>query len=158
MARSTPDRGEEPARGMVARFLTGRDVTCPICDYNLRDNASSVCPECGAALELRLTSSDLRLGPWLLAMLGIALPLGFFVPILVISILVELVPDLSGPPHALIAFGVATGVFVVALSALILKRRRFWRRRRPAQWWFATVIATTGGICLVAIIWLIFFP
>ncbi len=40
----------------VRRFVAGRDVPCPKCDYNLRDLERGECPECG----LRLTVESLQ--------------------------------------------------------------------------------------------------
>src|SRR5688572_24753805 len=48
--RSDPGTGEDadaaPA-GLLRAFLAGRDVSCPNCEYNLRDLAGDRCPECG---------------------------------------------------------------------------------------------------------------
>ena len=35
---------------VLTAFLHDRDVLCPTCKYNLRDNASAICPECGTEL------------------------------------------------------------------------------------------------------------
>lgn len=35
-------------------YLTGRDVPCPRCGYNLRDGVAGVCPECGAGIKLHV--------------------------------------------------------------------------------------------------------
>ena len=58
-------------------FLVERDVPCPVCSYNLRSIDRSECPECGARLDLRVGSIDLKLGPWLACVLAVALPMGF---------------------------------------------------------------------------------
>jgi hypothetical protein len=37
--------------GHLLRFVAGRDVHCPSCEYNVRDLQNDRCPECGERLE-----------------------------------------------------------------------------------------------------------
>jgi hypothetical protein len=62
---------------LTKSFLSDRTIGCPACQYNLRGSAGDMCPECGTKLELHLVSMDVKLGWWLVGLLGIALPLGF---------------------------------------------------------------------------------
>jgi hypothetical protein len=154
MSERNPERGG--ASEMIARFLANRDASCPVCQYNLRDNASSVCPECGAVLELRLGSRDLHLGAWLVALLGVSLPLGFVVPLFVISIIVEWTQGMSGPPGALAILGGAIIPHGLATAALISLRHRFWRRSHRTQWVLAIASAVASSLALGAVIWGLF--
>ncbi len=62
---------------LLRALLAARDMPCPVCAYNLRRITSANCPECGAQLDLRVASTDLKLGPWLVSLFGLALPAGF---------------------------------------------------------------------------------
>ena len=44
--------GQLPAPERLARYLADRDTPCPGCKYNLRDNRTGICPECGRELTL----------------------------------------------------------------------------------------------------------
>jgi uncharacterized paraquat-inducible protein A len=77
-AHEEPAAPEQPAPEQLLRqYLAMHDAACPVCAYDLRGLTSSKCPECGATLELRIGSHDLRLWPWLVALLSAGFPLGF---------------------------------------------------------------------------------
>ena len=70
---------EQPDTGRFLReFVSGRDVPCPTCSYNLRDLTSAVCPECGEALAVRLQAEHPRVSVLVLGLLPLAMALGFF--------------------------------------------------------------------------------
>jgi hypothetical protein len=46
---AVPREGE-----FLRQFLAGRDVPCPMCEYNLRDLEGDRCPECGDQLTLEV--------------------------------------------------------------------------------------------------------
>ncbi len=73
-ASSTTDTRPNEA-DLLAAYLAGRDVICPVCGYNLYRCESDHCSECGAHLELGLTSVDLRLTSWIVSVIAITLPL-----------------------------------------------------------------------------------
>ncbi len=63
----------------IAQFLAGRDVECPRCGYNLRDQTSDRCPECAHALTLSIQAQrPVPLG-WYVALWSGAVCL-FYVP------------------------------------------------------------------------------
>lgn len=41
-----------PTVDRCREYVRGRDVYCPACDYNLRDQQSTVCPECGRGIDI----------------------------------------------------------------------------------------------------------
>jgi hypothetical protein len=73
------DRTDSPGElDLLRAYLRERDVACPACGHNLRGTAHFACPECGARLDLRVTSMDMPHSCWILCMLALALPLGLF--------------------------------------------------------------------------------
>src|SRR5688572_19832977 len=63
---------------LLRAYLRERNVTCPACGHNLRGAAHFACPECGARLDLRVTSMDMPHKWWIICVLAFALPLGLF--------------------------------------------------------------------------------
>jgi hypothetical protein len=45
--------GQAPPQDIIALYLQGRDVPCPACGYNRRDDTTPPCPECGHHLRLQ---------------------------------------------------------------------------------------------------------
>ena len=70
---TTPDNQVD----LIRQYLADRTVGCPVCHYNLRGVAGNSCPECGTRLHLHINTLDLRLGPWLLGVIAVAMSLGF---------------------------------------------------------------------------------
>ena len=112
-------------------FLRDRDVSCPLCAYNLRGLTSARCPECGHELRLTVGVTDLRIGAWVTCLIGLAAAAGFgtYAIILVIR---------RGWPwgepivlHAAVAYFIAS---VPMLIVLVLLRRRYRRLAQPLQW------------------------
>ncbi len=158
---------EEPTREeLLGTLLGGSDVSCPVCAYNLRGLNSTTCPECGSRLQLQVGSSDLKLGPWLVALLGLALPLGYvglYTLSGVVLIVVAGVNVVAGVKFFASAFPILvfpaalTIVYAVALWRLIRRRQKFWARPRAAQRRSAFIYAILGiGLLLlyVALRWL----
>jgi hypothetical protein len=63
---------------LLRAYLRERDVACPACKHNLRGTAHFACPECGARLDLRVTSMDVPHRWWVVSLLAFAVPLGLF--------------------------------------------------------------------------------
>jgi hypothetical protein len=151
--------GHDPGEAELLRaLLTSRDITCPVCAYNLRGNESSNCPECGANLDLRVASTDLKLGPWLTAVLGLALPLGFASIaglVRVVGLLVYLADAASA--GVLLSFLVYTSIPLVVSAVygflpwrLVKRRRKFWARPQRVQRRSAVLHAVLGPAALLA--------
>ncbi len=129
-----PDDGDSRI-ALLRHFLEQHDAPCPVCGYNLRRLETTTCPECGATLELRVGSADLKMGRWIAMLLTFALPGGFGA---LLSGFILVLFRLSGFGRgeaferlwpllllALFAF--------VLLSLIIVQRRRFWRLRPAKQ-------------------------
>ena len=59
MTPGTPQVAADDA-GLLRAYLADRDVACPQCKYNLRNLVGATCPECGEALQLRVSPVELR--------------------------------------------------------------------------------------------------
>lgn len=137
-------------------FLADRNVPCPVCRYNLRGIDRAECPECGARIDLRVGSIDLKLGPWLVCVLAVAVPMGFVGVLAVIA-----------------AFGtrriywrdqdwiVLAGLWVVTagcaglLYVMSRRRSRFLRLPAARQWRRAAATVAAMAVLLAAVLWLL---
>ena len=134
---------------LLRALLASRDMPCPVCGYNLRRITSANCPECGAQLDLRVGSIDLKLGLWLVALFGLALPAGFVSVFAIIGVLrLALDVVLSGGFGSYSGFWIVpmviTGAYALLLWRLIRSRRKFWSRPRRAQRRSALLYAVLG--------------
>ena len=116
---------------LLHQYVFERDVPCPVCAYNLRNSMATECPECGATLELRVGSIDLRLRWWLCSLVAFALPIGFASFILTLVGIHALDRMSLGPSQlkALFTFGVVIVINVFGFIALL--RARHWFLKRP---------------------------
>lgn len=140
-------------RELLGLYLTGRDVLCPECGYNLRGVGGGPaweCPECAARLGLRLASGPAVQGLWMRGLMG-----------LVVS---ALVAGLGG--MALAQFGQAVlcsaalggaGVYVAGVMRWARWAGRFSsltgpeRRMRVWASWALPAAVACGGIIAAAV-------
>ena len=120
---------------LTKAFLADSDTSCPACGYGLRGAESERCPECGAQFELRL-GSDPKLGPWLVSVIAVVIPMGVCALSTISSALldfggVELVFIVMMPPI------IGTAIYAMALWRLVRGRRKFWAKPRRDQVWSA---------------------
>ncbi|MHC4773834.1 MAG: hypothetical protein ACYTBR_01040 [Planctomycetota bacterium] len=149
---------------LLQALLASRDIACPVCAYNLRSNESKNCPECGAALDLRVGSMDLKLGPWLTSLFGLALPLGFVSIYALVGIAFSLMYAFSGGGPGILGLLAAMAVptlvcagYAFLLWRLVRRRRKFWAKPRRAQWRSALLYAVLGpGALLIPLLLLLF--
>ncbi len=138
---------------LLQALLAARDIPCPVCAYNLRRITSANCPECGAQLDLRVASTDLKLGPWLVALFGLALPAGLVGTYAIIGLVYLVVTIAMGgfdPSLGFMIIPVAvTGAYAFLLWRLIRNRRKFWSKPRRAQRRSAWLYALLGPGALV---------
>jgi hypothetical protein len=137
-------------------FLSARDVPCPRCLYNLRDARSPACPECGARLDLRIGSDDLRLGPWVTALIGASLSLGFLVVVSFLAAVTALLGEFEDARDWMAA--VVCWIFTAYLAAvvwfLVRRRHAFLGGRVWLQWIMAVAAAVFGVTLIGAFVWL----
>jgi hypothetical protein len=136
---------------LLAAFLADRDEPCPVCRYNVKALETSVCPECGSRLELQLSSPDLLLGPWTVALLGAALPAGFYTVITLVTVWLSIT---TGPPSRrempwLYAFYALTLMTITSCLVVIARRRRFLRLHKDRQWAIALAVSS---LCVGSVI------
>lgn len=129
---------------LIQRHTAESDVPCPVCNYNLRGITASKCPECGARLEIKIGSLDLRIGIWLVALIGTALAAG---PAAVATIVLPFVIAAGRMPdhRAFVVLPLIDMAFAVILFSLIRRRRRFWRQSRKKQIMLATTAIALGA-------------
>jgi len=131
---------------LLRDFLDGRNISCPVCTYNLRGVMDARCPECGFAVALSLHAPDARLGPWLLATISFALALGFDAVVSLLAMIpLIFFPSPTGGIPPFFIFGLSTMLVLGAASALgllTMVRLRPWWQRRPvrSQWSRAALV------------------
>ncbi len=113
---------------LLLDFVAGRDCTCPVCRYNVRDLTTAVCPECGCTLRLQVGTPTPRIGSILLLMSPLVAVAG-------IGLLFAITAVFYGPPPA-------WGFYVIEIAALVdlvgcfvihRNRHRYMRRNRKTQ-------------------------
>ncbi len=123
---------------LLQAWLASRDVPCPVCGYNLRSIEATKCPECGAKLDLRVGSTDLKIGLWLVGVISLTLPMGLSGFFAIYGLLMVLSGARGGAALVtyLIGVGILAAPFVVyalLLRRLIRRRKKFWSKPRKAQ-------------------------
>ncbi len=142
---------------LLQEFLSNRDLPCPVCGYNMRGLESNKCPECGATLDLRVGSTDLKLGLWITSVLGVALPMGFAAVTAFIFFWLGLDYGFeSDLANILILFVFAAALYAIVLGLLIRKRRGFWQLSRYEQVGLALLIFVIGWLAVALLVAAIF--
>ena len=150
--RAEPDELESQ---LLKTLLAARDIACPVCGYNLRAIVSAHCPECGASLDLRIGSVDLKLGAWLVALLAVAIGLGFTSIMAIMYAWIAALWDVDATA-AMLCMAAASALSGVGLWELIAHRRKFWQRRRGVQYFAAAGYALTSCGLVVLALYLLF--
>lgn len=148
------DPGERESE-LLKQLLALREIPCPVCGYNLRGIESDKCPECGAKLDLRVGSSDLKLGLWIAAILGVALPLGFGLIMTLLFSYMSLKEGLPGTRRVVTLFGPCLALTILeglALSLLWYKRKRFWRQTAHNQRQIAFMCIGASAVLAIVVI------
>ncbi|MCZ6445519.1 MAG: hypothetical protein O6758_04970 [Planctomycetota bacterium] len=148
----SPADNDQSEAELLKALLAERDLPCPVCGYNLRAISSTNCPECGAKLDLRVGSTDLKLGPWLAALLVIGLPLGFLAGAAVLGLAVGIVED--NLEDLMFAGGLLIPVIFMAgmLAMLIRRRRSIWRWSPLRQVLLALLMLITSVVITVVVL------
>ena len=135
----------DASKNLLREFLALSGRPCPICGYSLVNLESDRCPECGASLELRVASADLRLGSWLLGVIGASVGLGFSIMLSIPVGLALAFSELSGREWVVITVHTVSTLLVAGILILVVRtRRRFWIRPRRAQRAIGILIASVS--------------
>lgn len=152
-----PDSELDPDTPTLAAWLATRDAPCPVCSYNLRALTLARCPECSTRLFLTVGAEDLALGPFLFAVISVAMGMGFDG---VVFILISVLTALNPPPSSgtFVPIAILGGLFLTAAMvcgtglALLARRRPRWRRLPRRRQWAAAgavfAIVTLGHAAL----------
>lgn len=138
----------EPGKAIevsLRAFLADRDAPCPNCGYNLRALTAENCPECNAALELRVGLVEPRLGAFLCGAIGLGAGIGFSWLILGFFLWEKLFNRRwGGPPWRECVPLLVSAVALAAGLALWVRTRQRQRNLSPAWHW------ALGSMCWVA--------
>lgn len=136
--RSDPGTGEDadaaPA-GLLRAFLAGRDVSCPNCEYNLRDLAGDRCPECGLELALRIQLAEPRLAAFLAGLVGLSAGAGFNALIFLYWLMITGRRGWRSNFETFIVVDLISLAVMAAATYAWLRSRRRLRTMSPAARW-----------------------
>ena len=130
-------------------------MACPGCGYNLRGLTSDRCPECNQRLVVGIALAEPKQRAFIAGLLGISLPLGFCVMLLIW--VVYMILDRGGPGGP--AFREIVPILLGAviggslLGGWLMFRRAILRCSLTIRWTLAvvvTVIATLGPLWFMA--------
>lgn len=123
------DEPDDPkALEFLRTYLTGRDIACPKCNYNLRDQRGNRCPECGEEIVLRLALVEPKLGSVIAGIVGLSFGAGMSGLLLIYIVLQAYVFRRgSGVPRLFVWLNL--GGFIVEGIPLLLWAI-FWRNVR----------------------------
>lgn len=152
----------------IARdYLRDRDITCPRCQYPLRDATSRICPECGCAFDLLVCDPKnpdefqrlIRFGLFfmmLLALMELVMLVNSFIQIVVIGGLSIVTVGFYG---IMFIFNLLAwlALFIYVLSKW-LKAKRCLHLRRRAITVPATIMLMVYGVpFLIQLFWSIYY-
>lgn len=147
---SGAERDDRPGRERLLReFLAANDAACPVCGYNLRGLSASTCPECNAPLALGVTSENLSIGPWVLAIVSFAMAAGFDG---VVATLLTIAMIANPPPHwmpyTMVGMFMVLAITSLACVVRVVKKRKRWAfQTRRIQWRWA--LLCLGGVFML---------
>lgn len=147
----TDPAGPAAREQVLKEFLAIHDVACPRCGYNLRASESVRCPECAATLDLRVGSPDLRLVPWITAIVGTSIPAGFTAVFSVLTILTAFVDGFSnaGERNTAVFCWIVTAV-LGSLIVTLARRRSVFLRKPPHRQRMLAVAAIVFSLIAVS--------
>jgi hypothetical protein len=156
MKSMSTEADDVAASPVLVAFLADRDMPCPLCGYNLRAVRSPRCAECGARIELRVQSDDLRLGPWIAAIVGASVPEGFLIAAGVVGAISAARGEFVFLREWVVAAFCWSSMLVLGgvIAVLTANRRALWQLARRTQWLLAMGTAGLGFALMGSLIWL----
>ena len=116
---------------MLREFLSGRDVPCPGCGYNLRDLPGGRCPECGQELVLGVRLAEPKLAALLTGLIGLSAGAGLNGLLVIYFFIVAIVRNNRYGGYA--TFLWVNSIGLVVMAAALAAWLRSWRRIRTAR-------------------------
>ena len=142
---------------LLTAYLSGRDVHCPKCRYNLRELAVNKCPECGTAIALKVGEKSVRLGAYLTlfavlvySAISCLLELPWWISVLTEDISARmLVSDTLNGVVYLVGL-VVHHLMAIGFIFAIVYRHKLLALPIRTQWW---LVVLPGGYMLLEIAW-----
>jgi len=121
----------------LLHYLAGRDVSCPVCGYNLRALTLPRCPECGQEVTLGVRLVEPYLQSWITMSAAILASAGLGLFIAGIALVTGEWPPMG---NSLAQAAVVYFILAIPLGGLALVMRRRLLRLPPiVQWLLATL-------------------
>lgn len=126
----------DPDTAALSAWLANHDEACPVCAYALNGVASACCPECGSEIRLGVRAPNAIAGPWVLALIGFALAVGFDA-VTAMLMGMPLVATAGEDPIVVFVWITLASLGLVSVAGLVwvLMRRRWWMRLAPGRQW-----------------------
>lgn len=131
---------------LLREFLSSNDAACPVCGYNLRGLLAATCPECNAPLALGVTSENLSIGPWVLAIVSFAMAAGFDgVVATIVSVAMIANPPPHWMPYTMVGMFMVLAIASLACVVTVVRKRKRWafQTRRIQRRW---ALMCLGGV------------
>lgn len=152
----------EPNRRLLRAYLESNDAPCPVCAYSLRGLSTPTCPECNAPLSLGVTSENLSIGPWTVAVVAFAMGAGFdsvVSTLMTIGLINEAPPIWQ--PYAMLGILVTLALACLGCVVALVRHRKRWAfMTRATQWRRAIaylvgvfVVHACAGAIIVFVVW-----
>ncbi len=147
-----------PDESGLIGWLAEHEAPCPSCGYSLRGLTTPACPECAAPLRLGVSVHDPRPIPWVVAIVSLAMGLGFdaVVALLMTAAYVRArILNLGLPPpfFFVIVAGFAGLAIAMAATVWVLYRQRYRWAGRPRRRQWCSAAAVFLGVGCVHAIW-----
>jgi hypothetical protein len=124
----------------LRQFLAGRDVPCPMYEYNLRDLEGDRCLECGDTLVLRVNAAEPRQADLIAGIVCLAGSAGFSGLLLSFALLVDRAPN----DFLLVVF-----LGLVVEGAALVAWVKSWRSvRKMPNWRCWLIVAGCAALTL----------
>ena len=140
-------------------FLRDRDIACPSCGYNVRNNTVGRCPECGEELTLQLGLAEPKQAAAIAGLIGLAAGAGLNGLLLIYIFIMMLRNQPIGARGFFNIFIVFNGIGFLVLGGCIAIWLIVWRRIRrmnaAARWSLVAVAWTLSLADIVAFIFTI---
>ncbi len=134
----------------VIAYLAGRSVPCPRCAYDLRDNTTANCPECGEPLVLKVGTPRAVFG-WFLLTIAPGCFSGIAATFLLVPITVTFIrtfPARTGLPWPVVAADLFGFTSAAGVWLMYRHRHAILALKHSRQRWLAAGIWTIHAIAL----------